>query len=201
LYAKVFPLVLASGCGFGLKAATGVSRTSSPVSLASTIGESPVMADASLSSSFVELESMGEYKHVRGIVVLGSGNNHARYREIGASSMTTTGKDDNVLLRAGIGIAIAPVTLGRVRPVPYVLYATNFESTQNVVKHGVEAGVDLEITDSVAAAVVGIALLRETGESYADFTGGDVYQSTYSTTGLMVSVGFRLLGFFAGDDE
>lgn len=194
--------VSALGCtrlGAGVRTGTSVSRTSAPVPLMSNIGAPARDADASLSQEFAELEGSVDIKrHLRGLLVFGGGAGHARYRAIDTQvGMPIFAKDDNFVMRAGAGLGLAGLRVGPVRPVPYALYVTNFESSDNTVKHTVELGVSVELEQAdddggAAAIVLGAALVIERGLSYADFGSFDTYTSDYDTTGFLLSVGVRL---------
>ncbi len=190
----------ALGCGLGLRTGSSVSRSSTPVTLESTIGEPPRTADASLSGNFVDLAGIAEYYKLRALFVLGFATGRARYRAIEPAGQVIFAKDDNVMFRAGAGIGFAPIAIGPVRPVPYLLYVTNPLTTDNVVKRSLEVGLDIELEmraeAGAVAIVVGAALLRDTGLSYADFMTADTYKSEYTTTGLVFHLGFQ--GIWSG---
>lgn len=187
-----------AGCGIGLRTGTGVSKTSSPATLQSTIEETPRTADASLSDQLLDLETMLVKSNVRAMFVLGIATGHARYRATMPAGLPIFAKDDNFVFRAGAGLGFAPIHIGPVRPAPYVMYVMNPLTTENTVKHDYELGVNVELERQLderttIAIVLGLALTYETGLSYADFHTGDTYRSEYQTTGVLVTLGGQII--------
>lgn len=183
-----------AGCGFGLRTGAGISRTTQPVTLESTIGEPATAVDASLGTEWIELEVLANYHTVRPLFVLGVGLGQTRFRAMDTrSGQPFFAEDGNILARVGGGVGFAPFAIGPVRPAPYVLYTRNYGVLQSTVKSSLELGLDFELAyEDAITFVVGAALIYESGA--AQILTGCCYEGTFDTQGVVVTFGGRIGG-------
>jgi hypothetical protein len=101
-------------------------------------------------------------------------------------------------MRLGAGFGISPVRIGPVRPVPYVFYNYNWGPDPTAVTTTREIGIDVEIgggdtKKGTGAFVVGVAMIRESGQVQARLSDVGSYDGSFESTGLMVTFGFHFL--------
>jgi hypothetical protein len=192
-------LALLCSCGFGIRAGSGISRSSSPTTLMSSVDPDTKDADASASASWVELEGIVLSKYARGLFAIGGGSGHTRLRSsTGMNPETISASDSSFATRLGAGIGVSPVTIGPLRPIPYTFYNINWGPDPTGITSTLELGVDVEFESrldrhTASAFVVGAALIRESGQAQATFTDVGTYDGTFSTTGFMVTFGWHYL--------
>lgn len=177
-------LPLASGCVFGVRTGTGVSRST---------GEAG-KPDASGASKWLEVETGFYSKFVRGMFVLGAGSAHTRLRP----GATIIPDDDGAHGRLGFGLGVSPPeSFMGLRPVPYVLYNYNGAPSDTKIKGTLELGVDLEIekrltSRTMSTFVLGVALTRESGVYYWDSM-GIVNEGEFDSTGFLMTFGWHFV--------
>ena len=183
-----------AGCGFGLRTGAGVSRTTEPVMLPSSIEDPPTAVDASLGTEWIELEVLADYHRVRPIFVLGAGLGQTRFRGMDTRSPRPFfAEDGNFLARVGGGVGFAPVAIGPIRPAPYVLYTRNYGVLASTLRSSLEVGLDVELTyDEKITFVVGAALMYESGN--AEIRESCCYEGAFDTQGVVVTFGGRFGG-------
>ncbi|CAN5688416.1 hypothetical protein BH11MYX3_BH11MYX3_29770 [soil metagenome] len=209
MFARLLLLVASTGgctMAAGARVGGGVARSTKPQALTSPIGEGTSMADASNSQEWVELELSGGYRYARGILVLGGGVSHTRFRRTDGTAFPIYAMDDNFQARAGGGLSLVSPTFYGFRVAPYLLYSSNFGTLYNGADSTREYGLDLEWARPISGRtesvfVVGAALITETGNADAELGGFGSQDGEFTVEGAMITFGWHLGLDFSKEDN
>ncbi|HEY4058784.1 MAG TPA: hypothetical protein VGM39_19355 [Kofleriaceae bacterium] len=189
----------ASGCGFGIRAGTSVSKTTSAAKVTDLVNPtSTSTSDGSISQTWMELESFVDLKYFRVLSSLGGGEGGARFRVMdpGGGKAIDGPKynwfDARTALGAGFatGDLLLPYKL-----IGYGMYNTNFAKQAMDVQNTIEIGVRLELSHrfderTTSNFNVGLAMVREEGQ-IETIQSGSNWEGTFHSQGYLVTFGWH----------